>query len=978
MDKKILFVLAMALATRTMAQQPYDQASYDAWKVTTYGVQTGTNTAPPHGTITPGTNGVQRGGSATCDCWRQPDATYTTVDNNTQWNASGFQNADDGSYGPIVLPFQFYLYGTLYNTVYININGNVSFGTYYGTFSSTGFPFNNYTMVAPFWADVDLRGGGLGNNIVQYKVTPTALFVNWTNVGYYSMHVDKLNTFQLIISDGTDPAIPNGANVSFCYHDMQWTTGDASSGTNGFGGTAASVGANQGNGIDFIQFGRFDQPGTVYDGPFGNNDGVDWLDDQYFTFSTDLTTPNIPPVISGQSVCDTLVLCAGQTSQITVTFLSPEPTQTTTPSASGPTLSNFNIISSNAGLAADITVEITPTAAEVGYHDIVFEGTDNGSPVMTSTLNIVVWVQVAANLTPGSLDVCDNGAAVNMLNLLGGNPPSGGDWVDPNGASHTGTFVPGTDIDGIYTYSIGAGGNCPAAGDVTMTTFGHVDAGQDIILAYCSSDGPDDLFLNIPGSPMAGGNWHYPDNSSFSGTLQPGSDPAGDYHYVVSGSGPCPNDTATLSVSIPQAMDPGTDNALTLCADADTLDMLTGLMGTPDTGGTWIDPNGQPSNGLFDAASGLVGNYVYTVSPDQPCPTLSSTLNLAVDPEPKAGNDAPLTVCADAPNFDLFTLLGGSPDAGGLWTDPLDQAHAAILDPGTDTSGTYTYVVQGVGTCQHLTDTAHVQVTINKLPIVTFFAEPDSGCDPLEVKLMNTTDSVSVGNSCVWDLGDGAVINACDSVAHTYQAPGWYTVTLTVTSPEGCIDHLTTPGVVVVDPAPQATFTFSPNPGTEGNANIFFAADDPEAVAFHWDFAGLDSADGRFVYHQFEDVLGDSYEVCLNVADKYGCADTLCKVVEVLVPTFYMPNAFTPNGDGTNDVLMPVTIGMVPEDHHFSVYDRWGQLIFESTDPAEGWNGAFRNGGAILPQGVYVWRLVERPSFASDKKEWVGRVTLLH
>ncbi|MCB9171103.1 MAG: gliding motility-associated C-terminal domain-containing protein [Flavobacteriales bacterium] len=975
MPRKLPILFAFLWATASFAQQtPHDQASYEVWKHVQMSTITPTPPAVQHGS---GSNGTLRGGSS-CDCWVQPDASYTTIDNNSQWDANGFQNADDGSYGPIALPFQFYLYGQFWSTAYININGNVSFGQPYGTFSASGFPVSGYTMVAPFWADVDLRGPGVGNNIVQFKVTPTALYVNWTNVGYYSQMTDKVNTFQLIISDGIDPIIPNGANVSFCYLDMQWTTGSASGGVNGFGGTPANVGANQGNGVDYLQFGRFDHAGIDYDGPYGNNDGVDWLDTQHFTFSTDITTANVPPSIVSQSVCDSLVVCVGEMATLDVTFLSPEPLQTTVANATCPTLSNWNIVTNTSGLNAQIVVQFTPTAADVGYHNAIFTGTDDGIPVQTSTLNVVIEVQQGAVITPGTMDVCDNGTPVNMITVLGGNPPAGGDWTDPNGLAHNGTFVPGTDMDGAYTYAVGVGSNCASSGTATFTTVPHVDAGQDVSLAYCSSNGPDDLFLNIPGTPMTGGAWLDPNNGAFSGTLHPGTDPEGDYHYVVNGSGPCPNDTSTISVAIPQYMDPGLDDALTLCTDADTLDMITALGGTPDAGGTWLDPNGQASNGFFVAATGMVGGYVYTVSPDQPCPTLSSTLTLSVDPLPKAGNDAPLTVCEDAPNFDLYTLLGGSPDAGGVWTGPASDQHLAILDPATDTSGTYTYVVQGIGTCDHLTDTSHVQVTINKLPIVTFFAEPDSGCNPLEVKLTNTTDSISVGNNCVWDLGDGSVVDACDTLVHTYQDPGWYTVTLTVTSPEGCTDHTTVPGLVVVDPAPQATFTFSPNPGTENNANIFFAADDPEAIAFHWDFAGLDSASGRFAYHQFEDVLGGTYDVCLDVVDQYGCVDTLCKVVEVLVPTFYMPNAFTPNGDGTNDVLRPVTIGMVPEDHRFSVYDRWGQIIFDSTDPEEGWDGSFRNGGTTLPQGVYVWRLVERPTYSSDKKEWVGRVTLLH
>ena len=85
-------------------------------------------------------------------------------------------------------------------------------------------------MIAPFWADVDTRSTNGGN--VWYKLTPHSLVVVWDHVGYWNMMEDKLNTFQLIISDGQDTLVPAGNNVSFCYGDMQWTTGSASGGIN--------------------------------------------------------------------------------------------------------------------------------------------------------------------------------------------------------------------------------------------------------------------------------------------------------------------------------------------------------------------------------------------------------------------------------------------------------------------------------------------------------------------------------------------------------------------------------------------------------------------------------------------------------------------------------------------------------------------------------------------------------------------------
>ena len=971
MRTSLLFCSLIALANVALGQVPNTQATYDAWKAITFPP----STAPVQ--HLPPDPYMQRGGGATCDCWITPDGSYTTIDNNNQWDASGFHNADDGSYGPIVLPFQFYLYGTLYNTVYININGNVSFGQYYGTFSSTGFPFNGYTMVAPFWADVDLRGPGLGNNIVQFKVTPTAMLVNWTNVGYYSQMTDKVNTFQLIITDGTDALVPNGANVSFCYKDMQWTTGSASGGTNGFGGTPATVGANEGNGVDFIQFGTFDQPGVAYDGPFGLPDGVSFLDDQYFSFSTDIATANVPPVISGQSVCDSIVLCVGDLATLDVTFLSPEPGQITTPTASSLTLSSFVITSAIPGLAASISINILPTAADVGYHYITVQGTDDGTPVMTSTLNIVVEVQQGATITSGALDVCDNGAVVDMLTLLGGNPPNTGDWTDPNANPHSGQFEPGVDVDGVYTYAVGQGSNCASSGTVTMTTLPSVNAGTDVAVAYCNDQGTDDLFLSIGGGPMTGGTWLDPNNAAFGGIIDPTADPAGVYAYIVVATAPCTNDTAFVSVSIPSAVDPGTDAALTLCSDAVPLDMLGALGGTPEATGAWTDPNGQAFPGTFTAASDPVGVYTYTVTAVLPCPTLSATLTLATDPLPDAGTDGSLTLCYDGVITDLFTRLGGTPDVGGAWLDPGLLAHAPLLDPAADTSGTYSYVAYGIGTCTHLTDSAEVLVTVNPLPVVTFHADPDSGCHPLQTTFYNTTDPVYLGGNCVWTLGDGATSTGCDSLSHLYELPGWYTVQLTVTTPQGCVDQLTVPGAVVVDPAPIATYSYAPNPGTELNANLYFASDDPEATQFLWTFEGTDSATTRTTYHQFNDVLGGDYEVCLYVTDQYGCSDSLCKVVSVLVPSVFIPNSFTPDGNNLNEIFQPVLADMVVEDHLFEVYDRWGQLVYHTNDMEQGWDGRHQSGGDILPTGVYTWRLIGRPVFAAEKQEWVGQVNLL-
>jgi hypothetical protein len=187
---------------------------------------------------------------------------------------------DDGSSDSISLPFTFSFYGTPYTSLYINNNGNVSFGASYYQYSPVGFPSSSYVMIAPFWADVDTRNDTSG--LVYYKTEAHRITIIWDHVGYYGDHADKLNTFEVILSDGTDPIVGIGKNMCFSYDDMQWTTGDASYGSGGFGGYPATVGVNKGDGVQYALIGRFDHAGTDYDGPGGANDGVSYLDSQNF------------------------------------------------------------------------------------------------------------------------------------------------------------------------------------------------------------------------------------------------------------------------------------------------------------------------------------------------------------------------------------------------------------------------------------------------------------------------------------------------------------------------------------------------------------------------------------------------------------------------------------------------------------------------------------------------------------------------
>ncbi len=333
------------------------------------------------------------GKASGCNCYIEPDSTYTLA----------LAPNDDGSSGLINLPFSFCFYGDIVNSCYINNNGNITFDNPMSTYSASAFPSFGSQIVAPFWGDVDtgpdFNGAAIGE--VLYKITPTALIVNWKDVGYFSDQGDKRNTFQLIITDGTDPLI-DGGNVAFCYQDMQWTTGAASNGVNGFGGVPATCGANKGDNLAYFLVARFDHAGSDFDGALGNPDGISWLDNKSFFFDV-CNTSNIPPIPNGASSCDTFKVCSiGDTAYIPFIFLSPETNQITTISVNSGTLTNLQVVSNIPGNTASAILRVIGDINFVDTHTVIITATDNFVPPGITTLNLTVIIDSSgtANFNP--------------------------------------------------------------------------------------------------------------------------------------------------------------------------------------------------------------------------------------------------------------------------------------------------------------------------------------------------------------------------------------------------------------------------------------------------------------------------------------------------------------------------------------------------------------------------------------------------
>jgi hypothetical protein len=304
----------------------------------------------------------------------------------------------------MALPFSFNLYGTAHQSCYINNNGNISFGSPYSTFVSTGFPIAQYPMIAAFWADVDTDNPASG--LVYYKITDHAMIVRYHQVGYFPMGSDYLNDFQVIISDGQSNLVPNGNNIGFCYGDMQWTNGG-----NALGGAPANLGANAGDGVSAMQIGLFNHTGDDFDGPYNNNDGVDYLDYSHIYFSTNPVDSNQMPV-NVSNYCDTIWGGAGDTlaffyfddisQQLVYNVIDSSGIFNWTDSigglviyhGDGHALGGITERSGSNGLAV-----LIPANVPAGDYPIWVMVTDNGSPALTNMHRYVIHIEAAAHVS---------------------------------------------------------------------------------------------------------------------------------------------------------------------------------------------------------------------------------------------------------------------------------------------------------------------------------------------------------------------------------------------------------------------------------------------------------------------------------------------------------------------------------------------------------------------------------------------------
>ncbi|WP_309640861.1 gliding motility-associated C-terminal domain-containing protein [Flavobacterium sp.] len=309
--------------------------------------------------------------------------------------------------------------------------------------------------------------------------------------------------------------------------------------------------------------------------------------------------------------------------------------------------------------------------------------TITGSTTMTVTQPPVAGSN--ANLT-----VCSNDGLQNLFLLLGGSAQSGGTW-SPALASGTNFFNPAVDPAGNYIYTVA--GTPPCVNDtslVVVTIVTAPNAGTDGIAQLCSNVDPVDLTSYLGGTPQAGGTWS-PALASGTNFFNPAVDLAGVYTYTVGGIAVCASDTATVTVSITVGPNAGASASTTLCLNSAQINLFPLLGPLAEAGGTWL-PALASGTDLFNPAVDVAGDYVYTLSGNQPCDNDTATITVIVNPLPDAGDSASTDICSNSDPVDLITRLGGAPQLGGTWTPALASG-TNFFNPAVDTAGVYTYTV---------------------------------------------------------------------------------------------------------------------------------------------------------------------------------------------------------------------------------------------------------------------------------------------
>lgn len=334
-----------------------------------------------------------------------------------------------------------------------------------------------------------------------------------------------------------------------------------------------------------------------------------------------------------------------------------------------------------------------------------------------------------------------------------------------------------------------------------------------------------------------------------------------------------------------------------------------------------------------------------------------------------------LSICKfmEAPN--TTTVVGGSGNYQYTYLPMHGITHLAgsIAYFSPQVSTHYTVSIADPA-CPTTKITRSFWVIVRDLPYAEIASDKSEGCEPMKVKLQLANNSPS--NTVLWHIEAGKKSTA-SSFEHLFTRAGTYQPWVTVTDMYGCIATHTAGFAIKVLPKPVADFLQEPDEVSLVNNRVKFTPlnQNGQTLFSEW-FIGEQSAKkiGNKVEFAFE--KAGLQPIALIITNQFNCKDTVLKYIDVKEDFLvYIPNTFTPNGDGLNDVFIPIGEGISSENYHFMVLNRWGALVYQTQNPDEGWDG--KVSGVEADDGIYNYRLICKSSKNVRLREIIGSVNLL-
>ena len=613
-------------------------------------------------------------------------------------------------------------------------------------------------------------------------------------------------------------------------------------------------------------------------------------------------------------------------------------------------------------------------ALEASVQLNVINPSGNSCPDQEGQLNIQVLQPLIEDATT-PYDVCRSTSLFNLNTAL---PPAAvgmGTWL--NSSNEVISNFVAIDFIGTesYVYEVIQPIDCGGERlQIDLITYTPNDAGDDAEAIFCYTDGPELLSDFLPESQSGAGAWYFNNSPFNSSTFDPGQDASGTYVYRIQANGPCPADEALVDLNVQLGINYSAGQDIHVCAGASN--QLLG--GTPAPGATYswtptsgIDNATDPSPSVnIPAAVNQQTTTVYTVLADDGVCTFTDNVSVIVEPNPLINLNSAYDLC-----FGETLSLANVVNTTCIWTPSNLFEDPTSLSPLLQPASSVYIGVQATSDFGCVSN-AFSQINVNPLPVLIVQSDPVRGCKPIALEIIPSVESQNI-DQIVWNVaGIGTFI--ADTLELDLVVPGVYDIEATAISENNCVSTLFLEEIAEVYPSPVAHFTISPFELTTLEPEADFTNHSVGASYYHWWFNGLDESMEENPSFTFPNERSDNFYVCLDVTNQYGCSDTTCRYVymdaEYIV---FAPNAFTPDGDGDNDLWKPIIRGFDTAGYELRIFNRWGDSVFYSNNPDEPWTGDIENGLFFGQNEVYNWIIKLRIDNSAEEISFNGSVLMI-